>query len=392
MYDFVSEKGERMAGTMLDYIMEYGDYTFAEKPLNEVDSLVLCQFAYLKLDGIVPLVTENKKSVNLQYIFDHADFEKLFADTRFEKENRELFLAMLASKRFRSIKLNCYINIVEPEWETQFSAVTFILNDGIFYLAYRGTDETIVGWKEDFNMAFLDPVPGQDFAMKYINMVTGKLRQKFYVGGHSKGGNFAVYAALNCVKSVQDRIIYVYNHDGPGFRPEVMARLDYKALENRVLRILPHSSLVGILFSHTDSTYQVVESKTFGLLQHDPFTWLVEDNHFVKVKDIYKARKFSGNTLNEWILSLNEEQVRLFVETLYTIISASEAVTLIDFTSDWKKSMMGVIAAAKEVDEETREILKTTVKTLFDMAKERMKMELNPKNLIEEFYDQDKNS
>ena len=381
-----------MAGTMLDYIMEYGDYTFEEKPLNEVDSLVLCQFAYLKLDGIVPLVTEHKKSVNLQYIHDHADFEKLFADTRFEKENRELFLAMLASKRFRGIKLNCYINIVEPEWETQFSAVTYILNDGILYLAYRGTDETIVGWKEDFNMAFLDPVPGQAFAMKYINMVTGKLRQKFYVGGHSKGGNFAVYAALSCVKSVQDRIIYVYNHDGPGFRPEVMERLDYKSLENRVVRILPHSSLVGILFSHTDNTYQVVESKTFGLLQHDPFTWLVEDDHFVKVKDIYRARKFSGNTLNEWILSLNEEQVRLFVETLYTIISASEAVTLIDFTADWKKSMMGVINAVKEVDEETIEILKTTVKTLFDMAKERMKMELNPKNLIEEFYDQDKNS
>lgn len=381
-----------MAGTMLDYIMEYGDYTFEEKPLNEVDSLVLCQFAYLKLDGIVPLVTENKKSVNLQYIFDHADFEKLFADTRFEKENRELFLAMLASKRFRSIKLNCYINIVEPEWETQFSAVTFILNGGILYLAYRGTDETIVGWKEDFNMAFLDPVPGQAFAVKYINMVTGKLRQKFYVGGHSKGGNFAVYAALNCVKSVQDRIIYVYNHDGPGFRPEVMARLDYAAMENRIVRILPHSSLVGILFSHADSKYQVVESKNFGLLQHDPFSWLVEEDHFVKVKDIYKSRKFSGDTINEWVLSLNEEQVRTFVETFYIIISASEAVTLIDFTADLKKSMMGVLTAAKEVDEETKEAVKTVVKALFAMARERMRVELRPKNLIDNYSDQERNS
>lgn len=381
-----------MAGTMLDYIMEYGDYTFEEKPLNEVDSLVLCQFSYLKLDGIVPLVTENKKSVNLQYIFDHADFEGLFADTRFAKENRELFLTMLASKRFRSIKLNCYINIVEPEWETQFSAVTFILNDGILYLAYRGTDETIVGWKEDFNMAFLDPVPGQAFAAKYLNMVTGKLRQKFYVGGHSKGGNFAVYAALNCVKDVQERILYVYNHDGPGFRPEVMARMDYQDLENRIVRILPHSSLVGILFSHADSKYQVVESKTFGLLQHDPFTWLVEEDHFVNVKDIYRARKFSGDMLNEWILSLNEEQVRTFVETLYGIISASQATTLIDFTTDWKKSMMAVATAAKEVDDETREMLKATVKSLFAMAKERIKLELNPRNLLEEYYDQDKNS
>ncbi len=383
-----------MLGTMIDYIMEYGDYTFDEKPLNEVDSLVFSQFAYLKLDGIVPLVTENKRAVNLQQIFEHEDFEKLFADTRFEKENRELFLAMLASKRFRSVKLNCYISITisEPEWETQFSAVTFILNKGLLYLAYRGTDETIVGWKEDFNMAFLDPVPGQSFSAKYMNMVTGRLKQKFYAGGHSKGGNFAVYAALCCKEHVKDRIIQVYNHDGPGFRPEVMARLDYKALSGRIIRILPHSSLVGILFSHADNNYQVVESKTFGLLQHDPFTWLVEDDHFVKVKDIYRSRKFSGDTLNEWILSLDATQVRTFVETFYSVISASEAVTLIDFTTDWKKSIMGVVAASQELDNDTKEVLKTVVKSLFAMAKERIKMELNPKNLIEDYLHQDKNS
>ena len=383
-----------MIGTMIDYIVEYGDYTFEEKPLTEVDSLVFSQFAYLKLDGIVPLVTENKKAVNLQYIFDHPDFEKLFADVRFEKENRELFLAMLASKRFRSVKLNCYISITisEPEWETQFSAVTFVLNKGLLYLAYRGTDETIVGWKEDFNMAFLDPVPGQSFAAKYMNMVTGKLRQKFYAGGHSKGGNFAVYAALSCMEHVQDRIIQVYNHDGPGFRPEVMARMDYKKLENRIVRILPHSSLVGILFSHADSSYQVVESKTFGLLQHDPYTWLVKDDHFVKVKDIYRSRKFSGDTINEWILSLDEVQVRTFVETFYQVISASEAETLIDFTADWKKSIVAVVAASQEVDDATREALKNVIKALFSMAKERIKMELNPKNLIEDYLERDKNS
>lgn len=368
-----------MAGTMLDYIKEYGDYTFSEKPLNEVDSLIFCQFSYLKLDGIVPGVTENGRSVNLQYVRDHADYEKLYADERYEKVNRRLFTAMLASKRFRKIKLNCYINIVEPEWETQFSAVTLILDGGVLYLAYRGTDETIVGWKEDFNMAFLDPVPGQGFAAKYINMVTGRLRQKFFAGGHSKGGNFAIYAALNCTKEVQERIIRVYNHDGPGFRPEVLARFDYKAIQDRIVRILPHSSLVGMLFSAADARYEVVESKSFGLLQHDPFTWLVEEDHFVKVKDIYRTRKFSDGTINEWILSLNEEQVRTFVDTLYQVISASRAVTLIDFTADWKKSMMGVLAALKEVDEDTKEVLRKVIKMLFAMAGERMKLELSYK-------------
>lgn len=381
-----------MAGTMLDYIKEYGDYTFAEKPLGEVDSLIFSQFAYLKLDGIVPLVTENKKSVNLQYIREHADYEKLYADERYEKENRALFMAMLQSRRFREIKLNCYINIVEPEWETQFSAVTFILNGGILYLSYRGTDETIVGWKEDFNMAFLDPVPGQSFAVKYMNMVTSRLRQNFFVGGHSKGGNFAVYAALNCRDEEQERILRVYNHDGPGFRPEVLARLNYQKLENKIIRILPHSSLVGMLFSPVESKYEVVESKTFGLLQHDPYTWLVEGDHFVKVKDIYKSRKFSGDTINEWILSLNEEQVRSFVDTLYQVISASEAVTLIDFTADWKKSMMAVLTAAKEVDDETREGIKKVVRSLFSMAGARMKLELRNKHLKEHHKAREKNS
>ena len=277
-----------MAGTMLDYIREYGEYTFDEKPLGEVDSLIFSQFAYLKLDGMVPLVTENKKSVNLQFIRDHADYEKLYADERYEKENRALFTAMLQSKRFRKVKLNCYSNIVEPEWETQFSAVTFLLTEDLAYLAYRGTDETIVGWKEDFNMAFLDPVPGQLFAVKYMDRVMQKLQHRFFVGGHSKGGNFAVYAALSCKEEEKDRILRVFNHDGPGFRPEVLKRLDYPSMDEKIIRILPHSSLVGMLFSPAACKYEVVESKTFGLLQHDPFTWLVEEDHFLKVKDIFQ--------------------------------------------------------------------------------------------------------
>lgn len=367
-------------GTMLEYIREYGEYTFTEKPVTEVDSLIFCQLSYLKFDGLVPWLTENKKSVTLQAIREHADYDKLFADERYEKVNRMLFTAMLSSKRFRGIRLNCYINIVETEWETQFSAVTVILDDNSLYLAYRGTDETIIGWKEDFNMAFLDPVPGQSFSVKYMNMVTGRLHQRFYTGGHSKGGNFAVYAALNCSEAVRERILRIYNHDGPGFRPEVLKRLDYAAIEEKISKTLPHSSLVGMLFSPADEKYTVVESKTFGLLQHDPFTWLVADDHFVKVKEVYKSRKFTDGTINEWILSMSQEQVKTFVDTLYQVISASQAGTLIDFTADWKKSMMGVLTALKEVDEETREMLKTIVKSLFDMAKERMKTELSEKS------------
>lgn len=366
-----------MKGTIIDYLKEYADVSLADEPMNDVDSLALCQFSYLKFDGLVPSVTENARAVSLQQLYEHPDYEKLYGDERYEKENRALFEAMRRCVRFRNMKLNCYINIIEnqADFETQFSAVTFLLEDGTMYVAYRGTDETIVGWKEDFNMAFLSPVPGQEFAIKYLNMVTERLPRDFYIGGHSKGGNLAVYAAMNCDPSVQERIIKIYSMDGPGFRPEVLERCDFSRIEDRTCKILPHSSLVGMLFEK-DIRYQVVESRTFGLAQHNPFTWLVRDGHFVTVSDIYETRRFMDDTLNEWILSLDEKSLRTFVDTLFQVLSASESDNLIDFTANLKRSLTGVLGAMKDLDEDTQKALRQTVKSLFEIAGLRMKQEL----------------
>lgn len=371
-----------MKGTIIDYLKEYANVSLKDEPMNDVDSLVLCQFAYLKFDGLVPLVTENSRSVSLQQLYEHPDYEKLYGDERYEKENRALFEAMRKCVRFRSMKLNCYINIIrtQSDFETQFSAVTFLLEDGSMYVAYRGTDETIVGWKEDFNMAFLSPVPGQEYAVKYLHMVTRRLPRHFYIGGHSKGGNLAVYAAMRCVPQVQDRIIKIYSMDGPGFRPEVLEKLDFGRIEERTCKILPHSSLVGMLFEK-DIRYQVVESRTFGLAQHNPFTWLVKEGHFVTVSDIYETRRFMDDTLNEWILSLDEQSLRTFVDTLFLILSASEADNLIDFSADLKRSMSGVLGAMKGLDEGTQKALKQTVKALFEIAGLRMRQELRARTL-----------
>lgn len=367
-----------MAGTLIDYLKEYGGRTWEEMPMNDVDSLALCQLSYLKFDGIVPDVHDNKASVSLEEIAQHADFEKLFSDERYEKDNRALFQAMLGSLRYRKLKLNCYINLVEIEYETQFSAVTYLLEDGTLYIAYRGTDETIIGWKEDFNMAFLNPVPGQAYSVKYLNMVTGRLKNRFFLGGHSKGGNLAVYAAMNCLPQVRERVLKIYSMDGPGFRPEVLESCHYEAIADKVVKILPHSSLVGMLFER-DIRCQVVESRTFGLAQHNPYTWLVENGEFVKVDDLYESRKVMDGAINEWILSLNEHQLRTFVDTFYQVISASQAQDLIEFTADWKKSMNGIILALKEVDEQTARMLKEIIKSLFDITRIRVKEERKTK-------------
>ena len=363
-------------GTILDYIKEYGDYTFSEKPLNEVDSLVLCQFAYLKFDGMVPSAEEKAEPVSIEYLNGHQDKEKLFADERYREKNTALFQGMLESIRFSTLRMNYYVNRIETEKETQFSAITFFLEDRSIYIAYRGTDETIIGWKEDFNLAFSEPVAGQLRSVEYLNETAATFEKPFYMGGHSKGGNFAAYAAMNCKREIQDRIIKIYSHDGPGFRPEIRERGHYERIADRVIKIIPHSSLVGMLLESHPAGYMVVESKSFGLLQHDPYTWLVREDEFVRVKDIYKRRKFMDETLNEWILSMDEEHIHAFVDTLYEVVSASKAVTLIDFTTDWKKNMMAVVTALKGLDGETASMIKKIIASLFELTGERAREEI----------------
>lgn len=364
--------------TIIDYLEKYGDVSFLEKPFNDVDSLVLCQFSYLKFDGLVPEWRENRPFFSVRELKEREAEGSLFADERFEKDNRALFTGILSGKRFGTLKLNYYVNEIDIEKQIQFSAVTFALEDGSHYVAFRGTDETIVGWKEDFNLAFSKPAPGQLSSVEYLDYVGSREKGTLYTGGHSKGGNLAVYATMNCKKEIQDRIVHIYSHDGPGFRPEILKKCGYEAVADRIVKILPHSSLIGMLLESHEN-YQVIDSKRFGLMQHNPFNWKVEDDHFVLVDDIYSGRKFIDRTLNEWILSMDDEHIHAFVDTLFQVIEASETDNLIDFAADWKKSMNNVMTAMKEVDEPTREVIKKIIRSLFDMASERAKREIQSK-------------
>lgn len=357
--------------TLVKYVKEYGDYTFMERPMNDVDSLVLCQLSYLKFDGMVPGLNENRASVSMSQIAAHERYENLYADERYEKENRALFEAMASSKRYGKMKMNCFINIIEEQWETQFAAITYLLEDGTIYVCYRGTDENLIGWKEDFNMAFLSPIPGQAYSVKYLNIVTDRFPNDFYVGGHSKGGNLAIYASMECLNEVKERIIKIYCMDGPGFRPETLEKSEYASIADRVVKILPHSSLVGMIFQ-TDTNYKVVESRNLGLMQHDPYSWLIKDGEFVTVDEIHKGRKLSNDTLNEWVLKQEQETLKVFGETLFQVLYASGADNLIDLGKDWKKSLNGVLKALKEVDPETKKMVKLAVKEFLELGARRL--------------------
>ena len=370
--------------TILEYIERYSDCTFEEMPFNDVDSLILCQLAYLKFDGIVPSVNSLEDSVVLKDLPQMEGYERIFSDVRYEKPNRALMKGLLESKRFRTLKMNCFIDMVEREWEMQFSAITYILENGPVYVAFRGTDENMVGWKEDFNMVYLAPVPAQEYSVKYLNTVASRVRCPFIVGGHSKGGNLAIYSAMYCKPQVREKITKVYSMDGPGFRPETLEAGDYVSLADRVVRILPHSSLFGMIFA-ADLSYRVIESKSIGIAQHDPYNWIVKEDHFMPVKKIYGTRMQMDNALNAWLLSLNEEQVRVFGDTMYHVMLASKTDNLIDLTADWKKSVNGIITAMKEVDEDSKKVLKEVMRAFFEIAANQMKEEVvsGTKNVLE---------
>ena len=354
-------------GTILDYLKEYGDYTLAEKTFSEVDSLVLCQFAYLKFDGLAPALGEDKPMVSLDDVKNHADYDRLYADERYREDNTALFLGLYNSKRFHDIKIYNYVNQIDLDTETQFSAVTFRLPNGVCYVAYRGTDEMIVGWKEDLNLAFSEPVEGQRLSVDYLSRASESIVGDFYIGGHSKGGNLATYACMNCDEMVRNRILAIYDHDGPGFRPEVIARGAYEEIVGRIHKTVPRSSLVGMLLS-SNSVYRVVESKTIGLAQHNPYTWLVRDDHFQVVDEVYAGRRFLDESLNQWILSLTQEEMHTFVDTFYQVILASETDNLIDFTANWFQSMQKIGVALKEIDPQTAKAIMQIMKSFFEIA------------------------
>lgn len=359
---------------IITYLEKYGDQTFTQMNFNEVDALILSQFSYLKLDGYIPSIGENKEPVTLPALASCMDEKAVFCDARYEKDNRLLFFGMLESRRFSSMKMNYYASVIDTDVETQFCALTFFFEDACPVVIYRGTDESFVGWREDFNMAFTRPVAGQFLAKKYLDKVGTCLGKPFLVGGHSKGGNFAVYAAMNVSEELKKQILRIYSFDGPGFRPEILKSGDYDSISDRIFKYIPGSSVVGMLLEEHED-YRIVECHSVGLLQHNPYNWLVRDNGFIKRESLYKSSQFMDRAINEWILTLNDEQLKLFGETLFHILEGCEMQNMIEIAASPKKGINNMIRALKEVDEESREKIYQILKILGDILKDNARAE-----------------
>jgi len=356
---------------IIDYAAEESS-SFQTKEFNTVDSLVLSQLAYLHFDGFVPGISDTAEPVSIAEVARKENRDTLFHDVRDSDSNRKLFQTLAVSPRFRDVRMAFYVNKIDFKAEKQFSAVTYLLDDRTAYIAYRGTDSTFVGWKEDFNMGFISPVPSQEEGVKYLNTVAGLISSDLKVGGHSKGGNIAVYSSIKCNQPIQNRITHVFNHDGPGFREEIFQLSGYLNMKDRIHKTLPQSSVIGMLLQNQEN-YSVVRSNRFWIMQHDPFSWLVENSDFCYVRTVKNSAMFMNTTLNKWISSLDDNKRELFVDTLYQVIKATGATTFYDLTGDWQKKAAAALKAIKDIDEDTKIFVLKTIGSLFVFAAKNLR-------------------
>jgi hypothetical protein len=364
--------------SILDYLDWRGDLTLAERPFNEVDNLLLAELSYLDFSGVVP--ADFGRGVPLreacaQYFARHpkTDMGVLVPDTI-----PELVRRMGESARFGGMGLSGYVNYIDEQTEIQFSALCCKLPDKTVYVAYRGTDDTLVGWKEDFNMGLKDTVPSQAVAVSYLQTAARAfMRTPLRVGGHSKGGNLAVYAAVFCGEKTQKRILAVYNNDGPGFRRSLLQTPERKRLEHRIFTMVPESSVVGMLLEHEES-YELVRSTQVGLLQHDGFSWVVLGDHFVHASEASLNGRILDGALSEFVHGMSEEQREKFVDALFEVLTCTDAVTLTDLKEGGLKTASAMAKAVQKLDKDTRRALTGTLTLLIRANAKSVQEGLHP--------------
>lgn len=309
-------------GNIIDYVKEEMRKA-DEKPFSEVDSLVLCQFSYLLFDGIVPGFEQECGKTTVKDLYKAEFFSTIFPDNGSRKENQQLLLAMAASPRFRDMALCHYVNETDVAAEKQFAAITIAVDEDTKYVAFRGTDSTLVGWKEDFNMAYITPVPAQQTAKEYVEKTADQWQGKLWLGGHSKGGNLAVYAGIHVDEKVRGQIERIYSHDGPGMNEQIIAYSYYQEMAGRIWKTIPGFSVIGMLLGQQEKS-KVIKSDGVGILQHNPFNWLVEQGEFVPLPGLNKTAELLDQKIDNWVSGMTTEEREEFVNKLFSVISEAE--------------------------------------------------------------------
>ena len=346
-----------------DYVRWRGDLKLKDSEFNEIDNLILSRLAYFPFDT---LMKENEE-VTIKELSERFAIEDKTKMRILWEDDNELFPLLGASNRFGSMLATKFINKISQEQEKQFSAITILMPDDTIFVAYRGTDNTIVGWKEDFNMSFKSHIASQLDSVEYLNQIHKKYpNKKIRIGGHSKGGNLAVYSAMFAEKKVIDKIINVYNNDGPGFNDEIVKTDEYKNIINKVHTYIPQSSVVGRLLNHQEK-YTVVESTQTGIMQHDLYSWQVLGKEFICLKEVTNGSELIDKTLKGWFDNVDSNQREIVIDAVFDILNTTDAETLAQIRENWFTNSGIMIRKYKSLDAESK-------KMIIEMAQELLRM------------------
>ncbi len=363
---------------IFDYIKWRGDLSLQKDEFNEIDNLILSRFSYFPFDKIIK---ENEVVTikELSKRFQENDVKKMAI---LWKDDIKLFPQMGMSKRFGEMRATKYVNKINIEQEKQFSAITIIMPDDTIYVSYRGTDNTVIGWKEDFNIAFRSHIPSQLDALKYLEEIAEKYPNKLRIGGHSKGGNLAVYASVFANKNLKDRIINIYNNDGPGFNDEIIEKEEYKEIIKKVNTYIPQDSIFGRLLNHEEK-YTVVKSTQKGLMQHDLYSWQLIGKKFISLKEVTNGSKFIDKSIKDWFEQIDINQREQVIDIIFQIINTTKIETILDLKNNWFSNARIILNSYKMIDPESKKMILETLSALFKIVKDNF-LEEHPRLKIKE--------
>ena len=344
---------------VLDYLKWRGDVPMTGSPFNEIDNIILSMTTFVDFTDIVPS-DPSGEPVSFPAAmkrFDQGDAgQKNYIGAIIPASLLDIARRAAECPRFSDMLITGFDNEEHEQAQMQFAALTYLLSDGSVYVAFRGTDDTIVGWKEDVMLGFKTPIPAHIRAVEYIEKMAEARSGGIRIGGHSKGGNIAMWAAAFSSPRVRDRVIRVYNNDGPGFLPEVVSSSQYLEVADRIITFIPQSSVVGVLLEQSPH-YQIIKSTQAGIMQHDPLSWEVMGARFVYLDKRSRFGIQSDENLRRWVYSMDDEQRGKFADMLFGIIDATGARTLTDLSSAKLKNFNVIMKSLRELDKDSRDMM-----------------------------------
>ncbi|MBC6978075.1 DUF2974 domain-containing protein [Streptococcus cristatus] len=372
-------------GIIFDYLDQVAYDSIYDTPFNELDLLMLTEITYLPFDQIVSDQMSPDCSCRL---FEAAEKVPQDLSMLVTKNRLKLLEKVASSTRFKNIKLMGYVNDIDPDVQKQFAAMIFKIKPDSYVLTFRGTDDSIIGWKEDFHMTYMDQVPAQKTAVNYLRKAMDALPGQFILTGHSKGGNLASYAASQIEPEYQERIQSIYSYDAPGLNHSVITSQGYQTISDKIKRYIPQGSIVGMMLE-TPKQAQIVKSTAIGgLAQHDTFTWQISGQTFVLLDNLNPDSLQVDKTLKNWVDSVSDDELKDFFDLFFGLILDAGISSINDLTKlENFNKILAVFENANALTDQEREMLTRLAKLLVDMRYQSWKDDMNllkPSKLVQE--------